>query len=313
LISRFFLPYAPPVPRPDLVALFELLRSAPRVHSIAEQRAQMDVFMPFINANPPAVGRIEPGVPLGDGVRADVIVPQGAPPFPTLIYLHGGGWSVGSPATHAKLARQLCAGAGALVVSVDYRLAPEHPFPVPLEDCVAAARWTHATVQRYGGDPQRLAIGGDSAGANLSAAVINELHDAIDFRAALLIYGAFDMAASWRDYDRYAPEEDPVLPKYLMKMMMDAYLSSGASMDDPRVSPLFADLRHFPPACFVVGAVDPLFGESVAMRDTLQALGRECEFHRYPEMPHAFLQLDLPEAAHAIDAACQFLRRHLAA
>lgn len=299
------------MPRADLTALFEMLRSAPRVDSIAEQRAQLELFAPFINANPPPVGSVESGVRISADVTADVIVPPGAPPFPTLLYLHGGGWSIGSPNSHAKLARQLCAGAGAVVVNVDYRLAPEHPFPVPLEDCVTAARWTRANVQRHGGDPHRLAIGGDSAGANLSAAVINELRDEISFRAALLIYGAFDMATSWRDYDRYAPEEDPVLPKYIMKMMIDAYLSGGAATDDPRVSPLFADLRHFPPSCFIVGAIDPLFGESVSMRDTLQTLGCECEFHRYAEMPHAFLQFDLPEAAQGIDAASRFLRRHL--
>lgn len=301
------------MPRADVAALFEMLRSAPRVDSIVEQRAQLELFAPFINANPPPVGRVESGVRISGDVTADVIVPPGAPPFPTLLYLHGGGWSIGSPNSHAKLARQLSAGAGAVVVNVDYRLAPEHPFPVPLEDCVTAARWTRANVQRHGGDPQRLAIGGDSAGANLSAAVINELRDEISFRAALLIYGAFDMAASWRDYDRYAPEEDPVLPKYIMKMMMDAYLSGGAATDDPRVSPLFADLRHFPPSCFIAGAIDPLFGESVSMRDTLQALGCECEFHRYAEMPHAFLQFDLPEAAQGIDAASRFVRRHLGA
>jgi acetyl esterase len=301
------------MPRADLAALFEMLRSAPRVDSIIELRAQLELFAPFINANPPPVGSVDAGARISGDVTADVIVPPGAPPFPVLLYLHGGGWSIGSPNSHAKLARQFSVGAGAVVVTVDYRLAPEHPFPVPLEDCVTAARWTRANVQRYGGDPQRLAVGGDSAGANLSAAVINALHDEISFRAALLIYGAFDMAASWRDYDRYAPEEDPVLPKYLMRMMMDAYLSGGASSDDPRVSPLFADLRHFPPSCFIVGAVDPLFGESVTMRDTLQALGCECEFHRYAEMPHAFLHFDLPEAAQGIDAASRFLRRHLGA
>jgi acetyl esterase len=299
------------VPRADLVALFEMLRAAPRVDSIVEQRQLLETFAPFINANAPAVGRIESGVRINDAVRADVLVPAGTPPFPTLLYLHGGGWSIGSPNTHAKLAAQLCVGAGALVVNVDYRLAPEHPFPIPLEDCTNAARWARANVQRYGGDPQRMAIGGDSAGANLSAAVINELGDELTFSAALLLYGAFDMAASWLDYDRYAPDEDPVLPKYLMKMMMDAYLSGGAAMDDARVSPLFADLRNFPPTCFIVGAVDPLFGESVNMRDTLQALGCECEFHRYDEMPHAFLQFDLPEAAQAIEVATKFLRRHL--
>ena len=293
--------------------MFDMLRALPRAASIAEQRTQLEMMAPMINANAPAVGRVESGVRIGDGVSADIIVPEGTPPFPTLIYLHGGGWSIGNPASHAKLARQLCSGAGAVVVNVDYRLAPEHPFPVPLDDSVAAARWTRANVARYGGDPQRLAIGGDSAGANLSAAVINDLRDECEFHAALLIYGAFDMAASWRNYDRYAPEDDPILPKSLMKLMMDAYMSGGASADDPRVSPLFADLRHFPPSCFIVGAVDPLFGESVSMRDTLQALGCECEFHRYDEMPHAFMQLELPEATQALAAACRFLRRHLAA
>jgi acetyl esterase len=290
-----------------------MLRATPRAQSIAEQRALLETFGPFLNANPPAVGRIETGVRLGEAVRADVIVPPGTPPFPVLLYLHGGGWSVGSPASHAKLARQLCVGAGAVVVSVDYRLAPEHPFPIPLEDCVAAARWTRANARAHGGDPERLAVGGDSAGANLSAAVINDLRAEVAFRAALLIYGAFDLEASWRDYDRYAPEEDPLLPKSSMRMMMDAYLSGGASAADPRVSPLFADLRHFPPSCFVVGAVDPLFGDSVALRDTLQALGCECEFHRYPEMPHGFIQLDVREAGEAVAAGSAFLRRHLAA
>src|SRR5262245_27304518 len=184
------------MPRPELAALFDLLRAMPPAQSIAEQRTQLESMIPLINGNAPAVGRIDAGVQLGPGVRADVIVPPGAPPFPTVLYLHGGGWSIGSPASHGKLARRLCVGARAVVVNVDYRLAPEHPFPAPLDDCVAAARWTRANAQRYGADPDRLAIGGDSAGGNLSAAVINDLHKEIEFRAALLIYGAFDMAAS---------------------------------------------------------------------------------------------------------------------
>jgi acetyl esterase len=289
-----------------------MLRAMPLPESIPDLRAQVESFAPLMNAGAPEVARLERAVAVGEGVRADVIVPPGTAPFPTLVYLHGGGWSICSSGTHEKLARRLAVGAKAVVINVDYRLAPEHPFPVPLEDCVTAVRWTRANVARYGGDPERLAIGGDSAGANLSAAVINDLHDAVEFRAALLIYGAFDLENCPRDYDRYAPEEDPVLPKRAMQMMLDAYVSGGASVRDPRVSPLFADLRHFPPSCFVVGAVDPLFGESVGMRDTLQALGCECEFHRYAEMPHGFVQLELPEATQAIDAASAFLRRHLA-
>jgi acetyl esterase len=295
------------MPRAELAGLFDMMRGMPEPQSIAELRATMNMSVPFFNANPPEVGHIEAGVVIGDGVRADVIVPSGQPPFPALIYLHGGGWSIGSAATHHKLARQLCAGAGVVVVNVDYRLAPEHPFPVPLDDCVTAARWTRANIGRFGGDGERLAIGGDSAGGNLSAAVINDLRSERAFRAALLIYGAFDLPASWRDYDRWAPEEDPVLPKRAMKMMLDAYLGGGASGDDPRVSPLRADLRHFPPACLLCGTWDPLLGESIALHDKLRAAGRESVLHRYDEMPHAFLQLPVREGDEAIATACRFL------
>src|SRR4030095_10299566 len=117
-----------------------MLRAAPRADSIVEQRQLLETFAPFINANAPAVGRIESGVRINDAVRADILVPAAPTPFPTLLYLHGGGWSIGSPNTHAKLAAQLCVGAGALVVNVDYRLAPERPFPLPPEDCTHARR-----------------------------------------------------------------------------------------------------------------------------------------------------------------------------
>jgi acetyl esterase/lipase len=296
------------MPRADLEGLFQMVRGTAPPQTIAEMRRDIDAFIPFINANPPAVAKVEEAVPISEGVRADIIVPLGQGPFPTLIYLHGGGWSIGSPATHGKLARQLCAGAGVVVVNVDYRLAPEHPFPVPLDDCVTAVRWTRSHIDRYGGDPTRLAIGGDSAGGNLSAAVINDLRNELTFRGALLIYGAFDLEASIRDYDRWAPEEDPVLPKGPMQLMLDAYISGGASTDNPRVSPLRNDLRHFPPACLICGTWDPLFGESLTFHERLQAAGRRSQLHRYEAMPHAFVQLPAPEADEAIGVACAFLR-----
>ncbi len=300
------------MPRSDIAGLLDMMRAAPQAQSIAELRAVIDMSAPMINADPPPVGAVHTGVQVSSEVRADIIVPSGTPPFPVLIYLHGGGWSIGSPATHGKLARQLCVGAGTVVVNVDYRLAPEHPFPVPLDDCVTAARWTRDSILRFGGDPARLAIGGDSAGGNLSAAVINELRHEVRLRAALLIYGAFDLLASRRDYDRYAPEEDPILPKHSMDLMLRAYLSGGASTDDPRVSPLKADLSHFPPACLVCGTWDPLLGDSQAMHQKLQQSGRRSVLHTYPEMPHAFLQLGPREATEALDTSCAFLRTHLA-
>jgi len=283
----------------------------PPLHSIAELRAALEAMIPFVNANPPPVGHVESGVVVGNGVHADIIVPPGAPPFPVLIYLHGGGWSMGSPAGSHKLTCQLCAGTGVLVVAVDYRLAPEHPFPTPLDDCVAAARWTQANAARFGGDAERLAIGGDSAGGNLSAAVINDLRNEIPFRAALLLYGAFDVLGCRRDYDQWAPEEDPVLDKQAMDLMLDAYFSGGASNDDPRVSPIKADLRNFPPACLLCGTWDPLLGDSRALHARLSGLGRQSELHEYDGMPHAFIQLPCTEADQAIATACEFLRTRL--
>src|SRR4029453_12559502 len=111
LLRRRWLSYARCVPRADLVALFEMLRAAPRVDSIVEHGHLLETFAPFINPNAPAVGRIESGVRINAAVRADVLVPAGTPPFPTLLYLHGGGWSIGSPNTHAKLAAQHSVGA----------------------------------------------------------------------------------------------------------------------------------------------------------------------------------------------------------
>jgi acetyl esterase len=285
----------------------------PRAGSIAELRVNLEIGLPFLNANPPEVARVMVGVPVSAGVHAEVIVPAGSPPFPTLVYLHGGGWSIGSAATHHKLARQLAVGAGVVVVNVDYRLAPEHPFPRPLEDCVVAARWSRAHVAEFGGDGERIAIGGDSAGGNLSVAVVNELRGEIEFRGALLLYGAFDLDRSWRDYDRWVPEEDPVLPKHSMRLMLDAYLSGGTSSGDPRVSPELADLRHFPPACLVCGTWDPLLGESIALHEKLRAADRITELHRYPEMPHAFMQLPVSEGDQALATACAFLQRVLRA
>jgi acetyl esterase len=301
------------MPRSELEPFLDMMRGAPPPQSVAELRANMLLFSGFINANAPEVGAAHESVAVAAGVHADVLVPPGKEPFPILIYLHGGGWSIGSPATHAKLARELCTRAGVIVVNVDYRLAPEHPFPVPLDDCVAAARWTRKNVARYGGDPDRIAIGGDSAGGNLAAAVVNDLRDEMTFRAALLIYGAFDLLASRRDYDRWAPEEDPVLPKRAMDMMLGAYLSGGASVRDPRVSPIHADLAHFPPSLLLCGTFDPLLGDSVAFHDKLRAAGRTSTLLRYEGLPHAFFQLPVSEAETALGESSTFLRERLRA
>src|SRR5262245_56153586 len=180
-------------------------------------RKLLDTMSELLNVDPPAVGAIHDDVLLrevgGRRVTADVFVPKGKGPFPVLVYLHGGGWVAGSPKSHRKLGLRF-AEAGYLVVNVDYRLAPESPFPAPFDDCVFAVRWAAENVARYGGDPKRLAIGGDSAGGNLSAAVAAHLasdSSAPKLRAALLIYGAFDFQALRTMQQPSQPGVDPAV------------------------------------------------------------------------------------------------------
>jgi acetyl esterase len=297
--------------RAQLEPLYAAMANAPQPAAIADLRAGMEFFFELLNARAPDVAAVH-RADIGPGIAADVIVPPGNGPFSTLVYFHGGGWSIGSTVTHAKLARQLAVGTGAVVVNVDYRLAPEHPFPAPYDDCVSAVRWTVAHVASYGGDPTRLAIGGDSAGGNLTAAVIGALRGSPPVHAALLFYGAFDLVTIMREHAERCPSGvDPILGFAPAKMMVDAYLSSGADPDDARVSPLRGDLSQFPPACCIVGDADPIINQTLRMHAALVAAGRSSVLHRYPDMPHAFVQLEVDEGTAAIDVACRFLRTHL--
>lgn len=299
------------MPRADLDGLYAALANAPKAQTIQEVRAGFEAFGSILNAGMPEVARVA-RVTIGEGVAADVIVPPGTAPFPTLVYLHGGGWSVGSAATHTKLARQLAVGAGMVVVNVDYRLAPEHPFPAGHDDAVAALRWTRDHIGAYGGDPTRLAVGGDSAGGNLTAASILATRGRVAVCAALLFYGAFDLVTIEREHAARSPDgSDPILPRDATMLMANAYLTGGVDPADPRVSPWRADLSAFPPACCIVGSADPIRDQTYRMHDALRTAGRDSSLHEYPDMPHAFVQLPgLPEADDAVATAARFLRTH---
>ena len=290
-----------------------MLQNAPKTP--LEMRRMLDGFAPFMNAGLPEVGSFHEAVPVREGVTADVVVPKGSGPHPVLVYLHGGGWVCGSPKTHQKLGYRF-AEAGYLVFNVDYRLAPEHPFPTPFEDCLAAVRWAHREARRFGGDPTRLAIGGDSAGGNLSAAVAAALaDDPARPKAALLIYGVFD----FRMFSDVAMVQSPdpraaAIGRDLVEMMVGAYLGetrSDALLRDPRVSPLHA-ARRLPPSHVVVGGADPLAAQAEALVKALSAGGVIHEHFVDPGMPHGYAQLEmLPAARPAIDRMLQFLRRQL--
>lgn len=249
----------------------------------------------------PRIGAFHEGVELRPGLSAEISVPEGNGPHPVLVYLHGGGWVAGSAKSHRRLAQQF-AEAGALTVSVDYRLAPEQPFPAGFDDCLFAAKWAARNAARWNGDGSRIAIGGDSAGGNLAAAVI-VANDAPRFRAALLIYGIFDFAGAVKRGDMGIV---PVAQMYLAGQF-------PAAVGDARVSPLHAVRPGlFPPTLLIVGSKDPLVLESQALAASLKEAGTPCELHVCDDMIHGFIQLDmLPECRRGLERLFGFLRKHL--
>jgi acetyl esterase len=241
------------------------------------------------------------------GVPARLYRPNDRPGLGLLVYLHGGGWVIGDLESHDNVCRSLANGSGHAVLSVDYRLAPEHPFPAGLEDCVAALRWAHEHAAELGCRPDRLAIGGDSAGANLAAVVANIGVAPLAFQ--LLVYPVTDCTRSCPSYDDNA--EGYFLTKRAMGWFIDHYLSGGQGRpDDPRVSPLFASdtaLAGGPPALVITAEYDPLRDEGDAYAARLQAAGVPTSHVRFGGMFHGFFSLpdfvDDGAAANALAAA----------
>jgi acetyl esterase len=275
--------------------------------SLHEMRKALDAESTKMNVQPPEVGAVHQNVELRPGLRADVIVPKGAGPHPVMLYIHGGGWIMGSPKTHDKLARQ-CAAEGYLTVNLDYRLAPENPFPAGIDDCVFAAKWIASNAKRWKGDANRLAIGGDSAGGNLTAATLIALSSdagAPKARAGALIYGVFDFPALLE-----RSKNNPAL-----EGMVRAYLGNQypGSLNDPRVSPMRGVKAGALPPCFVIcGTADELLAESKAMAEALRRANIESELQVMEEMPHAFMQMnELSACREGLKSMFDFLRRHV--
>ncbi len=279
--------------------------AAPIPPDVPGLRNAMEMFGPMMNQDLPEIGALHESIELRPGLRADVAVPKGSGPFPAVVYLHGGGWVAGSPKSHRKLGMQF-AEAGFLTINVDYRLAPENPFPAGLEDCVFAIKWAAENARRWNGDSAKIAVGGDSAGGNLAAASLTSLaaenYSGPKPKAALLIYGVYDFAATL------------ARASGTMDGMAKAYV--GASnfpglLKDPRVSPLSAiKPGALPPSFVVCGAADLLLPESNAIADALKRADIRHELHVFDEMPHGFLQMSVLSACgEAQKRMFDFLRR----
>lgn len=239
-------------------------------------------------------------------LRARLYRPHADGPTPTLLYLHGGGFVVGDVEAYDFQTRTLAEVAGVTLLSLDYRLAPENPFPAAVEDAVAVARWTVSQAETLGGDPARVAIGGDSAGANLAAVAAQTLRDEpAGLSAQVLIYPITDFVNPHPSRDENA--DAPLLTKDRMEWFDAHYVSDGVDPADPRVSPLLAkDLSGLPPAIMVTAGHDPLRDEGDAYAEAMAAAGVPVRHLRYDSLIHGFFGLGPFSAgcAQAIEEVC---------
>lgn len=240
-------------------------------------------------------------------------------PLPVILFLHGGGWSMGDLDSYDGLMRALCAGSGAIFVSLDFRLAPEHRYPAGLEDGLAAINWLYANAEALGGDPARLAIMGDSSGGNLAAVIANRLRSGQGpaLAAQFLIYPVLDVS---KPHEAYPSRIKYGGGAYLLgrgdiDTTVAWYLDAAGRADDPNVSPLLAEnLQRLPPTALIVAGYDPLRDEARAYADRLEAAGVETHFKCFESTIHAFLSFGTLEVGQeGRDHLCRLIRRWLGA
>jgi acetyl esterase len=241
------------------------------------------------------------------GRRACASTSRSSPRGGTLVWIHGGGWIIGNLSSYDPLCRALCNRSGARVVSVDYRLAPETPFPGALEDCEAALHW--AAVEFGDGV---LAVGGDSAGGNLAAVLARRARDAggPELAFQLLVYPVTDAACATGTMQQFGEDATYGLSREQMLVCWAVY-APGASARSPDASPLrAADLSGLPPALIVLAECDPLTDEGLDYAERLQAAGVDAEVRAWPGMVHGFLRWRAAiDVAHtALDEAAVALR-----
>lgn len=236
--------------------------------------------------------------------------------LPTLVFFHGGGWVLGSLDSHDPVCRALANAANCIVVSVEYRLAPEHPFPAAVEDCYAAVKWVVEHGRTLAIDPQNVAVGGSSAGGNLAAAValVARDLDGPPIAHQLLVYPVTNFAFDTESYEEYA--DGYFLTRDDMQWFWEHYLASELDGRNPYASPLQArTLENLPPATVITAGFDPLRDEGIAYADRLDAAGVDVSHHHYGDVIHGFFGMitepNLPQARDAIATAGDELRTSL--
>jgi acetyl esterase len=284
---------------------------------LPELRQQLRTMVMLMDEPAPALPRIEdiriPG-PAGE-IAARMYAPSTGPTaLPMVTYFHGGGWVQGDLETHHGLCARLARHAEAVVVAIDYRLAPEHKFPAAVEDCLAAYTWLRAHGGELGGDASRVAVAGDSAGGNLSA-VVSQLAASAGVpvpTCQALIYPAVDFSldtGSHRDFI-----DGHVIPRDRIAWYSEQYLRGEADKADLRASPLrAASLAGQPPAIVVTAGFDPLRDEGHAYAEKLRQAGVDVVYREYPGQIHAFVSLTkaIPQGMACTLEIAEYLKKRL--
>ena len=284
--------------------------------SVAESRRQLVEKVKKYGSAPVPVYRVAdqtiPG-PAGD-IAVRIYTPAGKTPRPVVLFYHGGGWVQGDFSTHDNLCRYLANASGAMVAAVAYRLAPEHPFPAAVEDAYATLVWMAKNAGTLGGDPERIAVMGDSAGGNISAVLTLMARDRRGPKIArqVLVYPATDL--SRLDTASYAYFGTGfMLTKEKIQWFRSLYLPDKKNWTHPYVSPLLADDHgRLPPATIITAEMDPLRDEGRLYADKLKKAGVSTNYHCYEGMIHGFVSADkvLSQAREALDEIALDLKKH---
>ena len=260
---------------------------------------------------PPGMTSTVTTVPAPRSVRVRLFRPAVPGPLPAVVYMHGGGWMQGSPETHDELAATLAQETGHLVASVDYALAPENPFPAAIEDCAAVTRWLVAEAAALGVDSARISTAGDSAGANLAAALTLVFRGATPrFRCQLLFYPPVDFA-----YNRPSVTENangPIITAQSLAPVGKMYVPKAEDRLNPLAAPILAESHAgLPPAFVAVAEHDPLRDEGRDYAAKLRAAGVEVELDEGKSLFHGYLRAigEAPVARKPLERACAWLRR----
>ena len=303
---------------PQIKAMLDAMSAMPAVDfssiGAAEFRALMDGPSAFAPGD--AVERVENRSIPGPGGTLDLRLYYGAPggSLPITVFFHGGGFAIGTLDTHDNICRCLAKRAACLVVSVNYRLAPEAKFPAAVKDACAALAWVHRNARDIGGDASRMAVAGDSAGGNLAAVAAQHWRDhGPALRHQLLLYPVTDWRADTESYRNYA--KGYFLTWDMMNWFTRQYLPDEKSADDLRASPLRArDLSGLPSATVITAEYDPLRDEGEAYARAMREAGVAVELHRWPGQIHGFASMlgAVDAAEQALNTAARALREAFA-